>query len=144
MSPRDGASAPSTTPTHSPAQAAAVSGFSLDTLRYYERQGLLPAVSRNGAGRRCYSERDLGWLALVRCLRETGMSIAQTRCFIDAVHTGDDPTDRLAILEAHDHQIDQQVAALRLQQDFLRTKISDYQRRGPTPDPRLKGSEHAG
>ncbi len=51
-------------------------------LRYYEREGLLPNVSRSESGIRRYSEEDLEWLGLICCLKNTGMSIKQIREFV--------------------------------------------------------------
>ncbi|ACL77627.1 MerR family transcriptional regulator [Ruminiclostridium cellulolyticum] len=51
-------------------------------LRYYEREGLLPDISRSESGIRRYSEEDLEWLGLVCCLKNTGMSIKQIRDFV--------------------------------------------------------------
>jgi DNA-binding transcriptional MerR regulator len=69
--------------SYSPGEAASKTGFSLDTLRYYERIGLLPPVDRTAGGWRRYSDTDLLWLMTLRCLRDTGMSVRQMRDFID-------------------------------------------------------------
>ena len=63
----------------SPSQAAEQSGFSLDTLRYYERIGLLDDIDRAPSGHRRFGDDDMEWLGVLRCLRETGMPIAQMR-----------------------------------------------------------------
>src|SRR5262249_59405890 len=60
----------------SPSQAAEQSGFSLDTLRYYERIGLLDGIDRAPSGHRRFHDDDLEWLGVLRCLRDTGMPIA--------------------------------------------------------------------
>ena len=59
-------------------EAAQITGLSVDTLRYYERAGLIDPVRRERNGRR-YEETDLLWLAFLRRLRATGMPIAQVR-----------------------------------------------------------------
>jgi DNA-binding transcriptional MerR regulator len=59
------------------AQAARRSGLSIDTLRYYERIGLVDPPSRDSGGRRSYSEDDLAWLEFLTRLRTTGMTIRQ-------------------------------------------------------------------
>lgn len=50
-------------------------GISADTIRYYERIGLLPRVTRNKSGVRDFSERDIATLEFVRCFRKAGMSV---------------------------------------------------------------------
>lgn len=46
-----------------------------DTLRYYERIGLLPAVNRNSSGNRDYTEEDCRWVKFIKCMRNAGLSI---------------------------------------------------------------------
>lgn len=50
-------------------------GLTADTLRYYERIGLLPAVARNKSGNRDYSEVDCERIEFIKCMREAGLSI---------------------------------------------------------------------
>lgn len=50
-------------------------GVSQDTLRYYERSGIIPPVSRTAGGIRDYQESDLGWVELSLCLRNAGVSV---------------------------------------------------------------------
>ena len=111
-------------------EAARRSGFSIDTLRYYEKAGLVPPVARDGAGRRCYSDTDLGWLGLVRCLRDTGMALSEVKALVDLTQDGPTTTaQRITVLESHDRRIAQQIADLRRNQAYLRDKLSLYQRR---------------
>ncbi|MDI4645120.1 MerR family transcriptional regulator [Cohnella hashimotonis] len=58
------------------------------TLRFYEEQGILPNVSRDEIGRRVYSEGHLDWISFIRCLRETGMSLAQIKEYKDLYGKG--------------------------------------------------------
>ncbi len=58
------------------------------TLRFYEREGLLPNVNRSKGGIRKFTDEDLEWLGLVRCLKETGMSIKQIRTFVELSQQG--------------------------------------------------------
>jgi DNA-binding transcriptional MerR regulator len=112
---------------YSPAEAAQKTGFSLDTLRYYERIGLLPPVGRTTGGRRRYGDTDLLWLMTLRCLRDTGMPLREMRDFI-GLSQGSDATipDRLALLEAHYQRIAEQVARLRAHQGQIAKKIDIY------------------
>lgn len=115
-------------------EAARLSGFSIETLRYYEREGLLPPVARDESGRRSYSDIDLGWLALVRCLRETGMGVVEIRRFVELTQGGVGTTDqRIAMLEAHDGHIDRQIDQLRRHQTYLREKLDFYRSREGKP-----------
>ncbi len=69
-------------------QLAALAGRSVHTIRWYEAQGLLPPVPRDGGGRRSYSQRHLNWLELMERLRRTGMSVADLRVYTSLAQQG--------------------------------------------------------
>ena len=54
----------------------------IDTLRYYEKEGLLPPVRRTESGLRDYSEQDCGWVEFIKCMRGAGLSIDTLRQYI--------------------------------------------------------------
>lgn len=83
---------------HEPAEAAAATGLSLDTLRYYEREGLIGPIERSAGGRRRYDENDLAWIGIVTCLREAGLGITDLRRFTDLLRTESPGEDRVAFL----------------------------------------------
>jgi len=115
------------TVTYSPAQVTERSGFSLDTLRYYERIGLLDPVERATSGHRRYTEDDLGWLGLLRCLRGTGMPIAKMLVFAEQVRAGDHTiADRLELLATHDQEVEAEMARLARQRGKIQEKIAYY------------------
>jgi DNA-binding transcriptional MerR regulator len=113
----------------SPSQAAEQSGFTLDTLRYYERIGLLDDIDRAPSGHRRFRDEDLEWLGMLRCLRETGMPIAQMRRYAELARCGDATlAARLDLLTEHDAQVQDRIAVLRAQHEHLREKIDWYHR----------------
>jgi DNA-binding transcriptional MerR regulator len=112
---------------YTPAEVVEETGFTLDTLRYYEKIGLLEPVGRNAAGQRRFSEEDVGWLGMVRCLRDTGMPIAEMLRFAELVRAGDHTVaDRIALLEEHDRRVKGQIANLTKRQRYIHNKISYY------------------
>ncbi|GLX00198.1 MerR family transcriptional regulator [Microtetraspora sp. NBRC 16547] len=112
---------------YTPGQAAEETGFSLDTLRYYERIGLLEPIERNAVGQRRFSDDDIGWLGMIRCLRDTGMPIAEMLRFAELTREGAHTIrDRIALLEAHDRAVENQIAALRQKQGAIQRKIRYY------------------
>ncbi len=114
--------------SYSPAETAEKSGFSIDTLRYYEKIGLLEDIARNSSGRRVFSEGDLAWLSMLRCLRDTGMPIAEMLRYAELVRDGERTLrDRVELLQDHDRRVEDQIARLRAQQDQIRWKIEHYQ-----------------
>jgi len=60
-----------------------------DTLRYYEKMGLLPNVKKNSSGIRDYSEADLGWVEFIKCMRSAGLSIEVLARYIELFNLGD-------------------------------------------------------
>jgi len=112
---------------YSPGQVADKTGFSLDTLRYYERIGLLDGIARTPGGRRTFTDDDLGWLEVLRCLRDTGMPIAQMLRYAELCRSGAGTfAERIELLERHDRAVEEQIGVLRAQQQHIREKISWY------------------
>jgi DNA-binding transcriptional MerR regulator len=83
---------------HSPSSAADRAGLSLDTLRYYEREGLIGPVERAANGQRRYSDDDLAWIGIVSCLRDAGLGIADLRRFTELLRSEHGADDRVAFL----------------------------------------------
>jgi DNA-binding transcriptional MerR regulator len=120
----------------SPSQAAEQSGFSLDTLRYYERIGLLDGIDRAPSGHRRFRDEDLEWLGVLRCLRDTGMPIAQMRRYADLTRGGQATmAERLNLLTDHDARVQERIALLQGQHKHLQEKIDWYRRRLPATAP---------
>ncbi len=113
--------------TLTPAEMAERTGVSLDTLRYYEAEGLLNDVARAENGHRRYSEDDVLWVEVLRCLRDTGMTIEQLRdyCALGAVGPSTKP-QRLEILQRHRALVEQQIEERRCALDLIDHKISYY------------------
>jgi DNA-binding transcriptional MerR regulator len=119
------------TPTdtqYTPGEVAARFGLTLDTLRYYEKEGLLTEVERAPSGHRRYRASDVELLDLVRCLRDTDMPITRLRRFAELVRDGDHTIPaRLDILKTHDAALTERIAELRTRQDAIQHKISYYE-----------------
>ncbi|WP_019633895.1 MerR family transcriptional regulator [Actinomadura atramentaria] len=113
--------------SYSPGETAEKSGFSIDTLRYYEKIGLLSGIARDTAGRRVFTDSDIAWLEMLRCLRETGMPIAEMLRFSELTRGGTETyTARLELLRAHDRRVEDEIARLREQQRHIQFKIDRY------------------
>jgi DNA-binding transcriptional MerR regulator len=112
---------------YSPGETAQKTGFSLDTLRYYERIGLLDGIARNTAGQRIFTEDDVAWLGILSCLRDTGMPIARMLHYAGLTRDGDETAaERVALLEEHDREVEEKITHLRAQQRHIREKIRWY------------------
>ncbi|MFD1887941.1 MerR family transcriptional regulator [Paenibacillus wenxiniae] len=105
-------------------------GLSVHSLRFYEREGLMLTlkVSRDGGGRRRYSEVDVEWLRICICLRASGMPIAQIRRFADLVRLGPgNEHERLAILKEHQQRVVDQMQHLNECLDVITNKANVYE-----------------
>jgi DNA-binding transcriptional MerR regulator len=111
------------------ADAAEAAGTSTDTIRYYDREGLLAGLSRDPAGNRRFTTDDVGWLRVLRCLRDTGMTMADLRAFC-AVDGEVRPADRLAMLQAHRDRVLERIRRTHEQLAVIEGKIEAY--RGAT------------
>ena len=116
--------------TYSIKEAAERMGVTTHTLRYYDREGLLPHVERTAGGIRRFSQEDLDGLALINCLKATGMSIRQIKDFLDLSQQGDETLDeRRAILRRQRERI---LAGMERMQEHLERverKIAYYDTR---------------
>ncbi|MEU0541753.1 MerR family transcriptional regulator [Nocardia sp. NPDC005978] len=76
-------------PRYSIGEVSERCGLTRDTLRWYERIGLMDYVGRDHSGQRRFSARDLDWLALIGKLRRTGMPVADMVSYAELVRAGD-------------------------------------------------------
>jgi DNA-binding transcriptional MerR regulator len=111
---------------YTPGEVAGKLAVSIDTLRYYERIGLLHGIERTAGGQRVFSEDDLSRIGLLRCLRDSGMPIARLRRFAELLHDDGTAEQRAELLAEHDREIDEKVAQLRREQARVRDKIAWY------------------
>lgn len=108
-------------------QVSNQTGLSEHTLRYYENIGLIDGVDRAENGHRRYSSADVGWIEFLKCLRATGMPVAQMLEYARLVREGNDTTpDRLALLEDHRAAVLAQIEELQRFVTVLDHKIDIY------------------
>lgn len=97
------------------------------TLRFYEKEGLLPSVRRSKSGIRRYGPEDLEWIALIVCLKNTGMSIRQIRDFVDlSVQGGDTLKERCEMLREHKRYVQLQIRQMHLHLETVSRKIAHF------------------
>ena len=83
------------------------------TLRFYEKEGLLPIVKRSEGGRRCFSDNEIEILDTISCLKSTGMSIRQIKSFMDLTAGGNKTFEkRLEILNNQKYHVEAQILEL--------------------------------
>jgi DNA-binding transcriptional MerR regulator len=121
-------------------QVAKLTGLSIDTLRYYERIGLLEPVGRAQNGHRRYTQHDLAWIDLLIRLRNTGMPRAQMVRFAQLRRQGAATApERRIILEEHQHFLEQRMQEMERHMAALQQKIARIKeveaRRDAAPHP---------
>lgn len=87
-------------------------GMPPSTLRYYDKEGLLPFVERSKGGIRMFKDADFEWLQIIECLKKTGMPLVDIKHFVEMAMQGDETiNERLELIirqkEAVLHQIDE-------------------------------------
>ncbi len=104
-------------------------GISQDTLRYYERVGLIPPVTRTSSGNRDYQESDLGWVENAVCMRNAGVPIEALIEYVKLYQMGD------TTFEARRQLLQEQYDALREQKEQIEAtmkrlayKVSRYEK----------------
>ncbi len=101
--------------------------LSLDTLRYYERIGLIPPVNRNASGIRDYGELDLKRVEFIKCMRSAGLPIEVLIEYIGLFQQGDQTIEaRREILKEQREILAAKMAEMQKTLDLLDYKISVY------------------
>ena len=105
--------------------------ISADTLRYYERIGLIPPVPRSKSGIRDYDEESCGWIEMMKCMRKAGVQIEALIEYVTLFRQGDDTADaRKAILVEQRDQLVDRMADMQASLDRLNQKIENYEQAG--------------
>ncbi len=88
-------------------------GVAPSTLRYYDKEGLLPFVERSGGGIRVFQDKDRAALAVIECLKRTGLSIKEIKAFMDWCQEGDATIgQRLELMERQREAVKAQIAQM--------------------------------
>jgi DNA-binding transcriptional MerR regulator len=103
--------------------------ISQDTLRYYERVGLIPAVSRTSGGIRNYDDEALGWVENAICMRSAGVPIEALIEYVKLFQEGDSTIQaRLELLQEQLTGLEEQKAHIEATMKRLNYKISCYEK----------------
>lgn len=114
-------------------------GVSPDTLRYYERIGLIPPINRNKSGLREYTEQDCQWIQVILFMRDAGMSIELLLEYVNLVHQGDEAmqTRKELLIEQRD-QLVARIEELQKTLKLLNRKIDSYEQSVVPNEKKLK------
>lgn len=109
-------------------EMAKLLGVPASTLRYYDKEGLLPFVERSSGGMRVFRERDYEWLRTIECMKKTGMPLKDIRTYIEMAMEGDRTVEpRLGLLSRQREAVREQIAQLRETLDMLDFKCWYYE-----------------
>ena len=102
-------------------------GLSTHTLRYYEKEGLISGVERSQGGFRQYTDEDLERLGLIRCLKNTGMSIQEIARFVQLTHEGEHTLEeRVKLLREHRDRVLERMAEMQEHLDKVTWKLNFF------------------
>jgi DNA-binding transcriptional MerR regulator len=105
-----------------------ITGLSIHTLRYYEKEGLLPKIKRDSSGNRLFSENDLQLLQTITCLKNSEMTIKELKTFIEFYNQGESTLeDRLKIMKEHKLFIREKIIKLNECMDYVDFKIKYFE-----------------
>lgn len=112
-------------------KAAELTGLSEHTLRFYDREGLLPLLKRTDSGIRVFSEQDIDWIGLICCLKNSGMAISTIKRFMQLCLKGEETEEqRRALLEEHRAFILSQMEQLNKSLSTVNYKLEHYKEIG--------------
>ena len=110
-----------------------------DTLRYYERIGLIPPVPRTSSGIRNYDKESCGWIELMKCMRKAGVQVEALIEYVDLFRRGDSPIDaRKALLIEQRSRLQERMADMQASLERLNDKIDRYEQGLMTAEKQLQ------
>lgn len=110
------------------AEASRLYGISADTLRYYERIGLIPHVPRNKSGIRDYDEESCRWIELMVCMRKSGVQIEALIEYVALFERGDETLDaRKQLLIEQREKLNEKTKDMQISIERLDYKIHRYE-----------------
>ncbi len=113
--------------------------LSADTLRYYERIGLIPPVNRNGSGIRDYTEEDCNWVNFIKCMRRAGLSIEILVEYVSLFQQGNNTIQtRKSLLVEQRRQLAERIGVMQETLERLDKKIDGYEERVLVSEEKLK------
>lgn len=128
--------------TYSIGEVADMLNISISTLRYYDKEGLLPLVNRTSGNIRIFNDTDVECLKMIECLKTTGMQLKDIKRFFEWCEEGDSTIDkRYQLFLEQKEKTEKQIAQLQKALERINYKCEYYRlakERGTTNDPGLK------
>ena len=98
---------------YSAKEAAEITGLSTATLRYYEKEKLLPPIARNSQKYRQYTDEDMEWIKMIQCMRMANISIRSIKQYVELlIQGGKTLKQRYDMVQGHIKDIENQITNL--------------------------------
>ncbi len=112
---------------YSAKEAAEKTGLSTSTLRYYEKEQLLPQIARNSQKYRQYTEEDIEWIKMVQCMRTANIPIQSIKKYVSLLIRGGETLEqRFGMVQDHMEDIKNQMSNLQNALNLTQKKLSFY------------------
>lgn len=109
-------------------EMAKILGVPASTLRYYDKEGLLPFVERTSGGIRMFKEQDYEWLKIIECMKRAGMPIKDIKIYIELALKGDETIhERLELFQKQKQLLEEQLRSMQHTLDVLEYKCWYYE-----------------
>jgi len=114
---------------YSAKETAQMTGLSTATLRYYEKEKLLPQIARNSQKYRQYTDEDIKWIKMIQCMRMANIPIHSIKEYVSLLLLGGETLEqRFAMVQNHMEDIKKQMANLQNAFELTQKKLSFYQK----------------
>ena len=114
---------------YSAKEAAKITGLSTATLRYYEKEKLLPQIARNSQKYRQYTDEDIEWIRMIQCMRMANIPIHSIKEYVSLLIRGGETLEqRFAMVQNHMNDIKKQLTHLQNAFDLTQKKLSFYEK----------------
>ncbi len=114
---------------YSAKEAAKITGLSTATLRYYEKEKLLPQIARNSQRYRRYTDEDIEWIKMIQCMRMANIPIHSIKDYVSLLIRGGETLEqRFVMVQNHMEDIKKQMAYLQNAFDLTQKKLSFYEK----------------
>ena len=128
--------------TYSIGEVSELLNISISTLRYYDKEGLLPLINRTSGNIRVFEETDIECLKMIECLKTTGLPLKDIKTFFEWCEEGDSTIEkRYQLFLEQKEKTEQQIASLQKALDHVNYKCEYYRlakEKGTTNDPGLR------
>lgn len=114
---------------YSAKEASEITGVSTATLRYYEKEKLLPQIARNSQKYRQYTDEDIEWIKMIQCMRMANIPIHSIKEYVSLLIQGGETLEqRFVMVKKHMEDIKKQMICLQNAFDLTQKKLSFYEK----------------